>query len=386
MTADYAGGAELASLLSGERFGADYLLTGDAAAAEQKARSLCLEQTVEFPGDLLPPGPIPEQVVGRVESLVPAGEGRFRASVSFAVEVAGGDLVQLLNVLYGNVSMLPGHRLERIRLPDGFLATFPGPRFGRSGLRKLLGVPARPLLCTALKPMGLSARELAAQARSFALGGIDLVKDDHGLANQVMSPFEERVVRCAEAVAEANATTGRRCCYMPNVTAPADRVVERAHRAKALGAGALLVCPALTGFDALRLLAADEALALPLMAHPAFIGSFVTSPENGISHGALFGQLMRLAGADMTVYPNWGGRFSFSLAECSEIAQASAERMGRLPPIFPAPGGGMTTDRAPEMLRVYGREFVLLIGGGLHRRSSDLAENTRHFVGLLESL
>jgi ribulose-bisphosphate carboxylase large chain len=46
----------------------------------------------------------------------------------------------------------------------------------------------------------------------------------------------------------------------------------------------------------------------------------------------------------------------------------------------------MTTDRARDMLEVYGRDFVLLIGGGLHRRGPDLTDNVRYFVNLLESM
>ena len=45
----------------------------------------------------------------------------------------------------------------------------------------------------------------------------------------------------------------------------------------------------------------------------------------------------------------------------------------------------MTSDRAKDMLEVYGREFVLLSGGGMHRHSSDLAENARFFVNMLSS-
>jgi len=32
--------------------------------------------------------------------------------------------------------------------------------------------------------MGLTNKELAELASKFALGGIDIIKDDHGLANQ----------------------------------------------------------------------------------------------------------------------------------------------------------------------------------------------------------
>ena len=64
----------------------------------------------------------------------------------------------------------------------------------------------------------------------------------------------------AAAVAEANARTGYRSIYTPNVTAPHDQVVDRAHLARVYGAGGILISPGLTGFDAARRLA-EQALA-----------------------------------------------------------------------------------------------------------------------------
>lgn len=369
--------------LSGERFAVLYAIFAPSEAeAQQKAFSVAVEQTIEFPFELAPAN-IQEQIVGRIEQLEPAGPGRWLARISYAVETTGFELTQLLNVIFGNSSITPGVRVERFDLPDSLLVRFRGPRFGVDGLRAYLGVPERPLLCTALKPQGLSARELADLAYQFAVGGIDIIKDDHGLADQPMSPFTERVARCAEAVERANRETGRRAIYMPNVTGPADRMRENAVLAKGMGAGGLLVSPGLSGFDAMRMLADDDDIALPVMSHPAFAGSFVTSPENGFSHYALFGQLCRLAGADATVYPNWGGRFSFSKAECASIAAGSADHMGHLKPIFPTPGGGMTVDRVPEMYEVYGQQVIFLIGGGLFRSGPDLVENCRRFLEMI---
>jgi S-methyl-5-thioribulose 1-phosphate isomerase len=383
-------GKNLGDVLSGARFSVSYLLYAGEEEARLRAKDICYEQTVEFPEDITPAGPIADQIVGRIEELSPvdgpSGVRVFRALISYAVESTAGNLVQLLNVVFGNISMKPGIKVERLFLPARITSAFRGPRFGRDGLRALLGIPSRPLVCTALKPMGLSAEELAQQAYRFALGGIDIIKDDHGLNDQVFCPFEERVARCAEAVARAGSRTGRKILYMPNVTAPADRLLPAAHRARELGAGAFMVCPGLAGLDAVRVLAEEDSIGLPVMAHPAFLGSFVTSAENGFSHGALFGQLMRLSGADMTVFPNWGGRFSFTREECRQIADACAEQMGGMRTIFPAPGGGMTTDRARDMREVYGREFVLLMGGGLHRHSPDLTRNAEYFVEMVSSL
>ena len=107
--------------------------------------------------------------------------------------------------------MQPGIRVLRLDLPPSLLQQFKGPRFGREGLRALLGVADRPLLGTALKPMGLPAADLADLAYQLALGGVDIIKEDHGLTDQPFAPFAERVPRCAEAVARANRQTGYRC-------------------------------------------------------------------------------------------------------------------------------------------------------------------------------
>jgi ribulose-bisphosphate carboxylase large chain len=384
--------------LSGLRFSVVYRIAGTEEEARSRAEDIRYEQTVEFPADLTPPGDISELVVGRVErvSAVPAGgdapadspSARTDVEISYAVETAGsgGDIAQFLNVVYGNVSIKPGIRVQRLILPTEFLASFSGPRFGRKGLRDLLGVRGRPLVCTALKPMGLSSAALAELAYRFALGGIDIVKDDHGLADQPFSPFAERVARCADAVARANARTGRRSIYMPNVTGPFDLVMERCAEAKSAGAGGILVCPGLTGLDAMRVISAENSLSLPVMAHPAFLGSYVTSETNGFSHYALYGQLMRLAGADATVFPNYGGRFSFTREECAEIARGCSDPMGTVAPIFPTPGGGMTLDRVRDMVGLYGGDFIILMGGGLHRSGPDLAANSLAFISMLEEM
>ena len=283
-------GKSLKEQLSGERFSVSYLLTGEEKEARLKAKDICYEQTVEFPEDLTPAGPIADQIVGQIEQFSPverpvdgrAGAPLFRALISYAVESAAGNIVQMLNVVFGNTSMKPGVKVERLHLSRRIISAFKGPRFGRDGLRALLGVPSRPLVCTALKPMGLSASELAEQAYKFALGGIDMIKDDHGLSDQPFCPFEERAARCAEAVARASSRTGRKILYMPNVTAPADRLLPAAHRAKELGAGAFMVCPGLAGLDAVGSLRRMILLECPSWRTPRFLEA-LSPPRRTVS-------------------------------------------------------------------------------------------------------
>ena len=365
----------------GERFSVVYHIFADEAIAQEKARIICFEQTVEITEELVPEGMIRDWIVGQIEHFSPVQEGIFEARISYAVETSAFELPQLLNVIFGNTSIKTGIRVEDLELSESLLAKFPGPRFGIQGIREIVGIPDKPLLCTALKPMGKSPQELAKLAYEFALGGIDVLKDDHGLTDQPFCPYNDRVEACVEAVEKANRETGNHCIYMPNITASFQDIAERVAFAKKTGAGGLLICPGLTGFDTMRALA--ENVNLPIMSHPAFLGMTVTSPENGFAHAVIFGQIQRLAGADISVYPNYGGRFGFSRQECARISQSCLTPMGSYPSIFPSPGGGMTMEKVPDMLELYGNDVLFLMGGGLYGRSPDMAENVRYFLSLV---
>ena len=369
--------------MTGERFQVVYHIVDTEAAALEKAQAICLEQTVEVGPELVPTGFIHEHIVGRLEQFLPVTANCYAATISYAIETAAGELTQLLNVIFGNTSIKPGIRVQRLIFGEKLLAWFDGPRFGIAGLRQLVGVATQPLLCTALKPMGKSVAELAQLAYQFALGGVDIIKDDHGLTNQPFCPFTERVQACSEAVHRANRQTGKNCLYVPNITAPYQQLRERAIYAREMGAGALLIAPGLTGFDSLRALAIDNAIKLPLISHPAFLGTMVTHPHNGLAHGVLFGQLQRLSGADATIYPNYGGRFGFTREECRDIATSCREPLGNYAPIFPMPGGGMTLAKLPDLLNEYGNEVVLLVGGALYTHSLDIVANGHYILSLV---
>lgn len=340
------------------------------------------EQTIEFPFELAPAW-IQEEVVGIVEEITSIDTTTHLITISYNPDVTGGELNQFLNVLWGNVSLFPGIKIVELKLPELFLSIYKGPRFGVNGLRELFGAPTRPLVSTALKPMGSDAKTLADMARTLALAGFDLIKDDHSLANQPWATWKERVTLVARAVKEANEITGGKSRYAPSLNLPFDQIVGAAHTAKDLGAGALLVLPGITGFDSLRLLAADDSLALPIQGHPAMLGSLVTSKSEGISHGIALGTLMRIAGADISIFPNVGGRFSFTTDQCLDITEKAREKLGNLKPMLVSPAGGMTLERIPEIIDMYGKDSALLIGGALSRGS--LANNAAQMSEMVRS-
>jgi len=203
---------------SGERLRITYELgcaPGEDPAA--RARDIALEQTVELPPECVPPD-VAARMVGRVEALAPLAERRWRVAISYDPATVGSEVPQLLNLLFGNISMKPAILVTGIEWPDPLLGALGGPRLGIAGIRALCRVSERrPLLCTALKPVGLSAQQLAELCYRFALGGIDIIKDDHNLADQPTAPFRERVARCQEAVSQANGETGGHSVYFPQL-------------------------------------------------------------------------------------------------------------------------------------------------------------------------
>lgn len=355
----------------GERFAVTYRISQPYEEAKKIAELLVVEQTIEFPSELVGQR-IKSYVIGRIESVQYTDRATF-VKVSYSVEIAGNELTQFFNVVMGNVSLIPGIKVVDLELSTSLKSFLPGPRFGVEGLREILGVKERPLIATAIKPMGLTSEELAEMAYKLAKGGVDIIKDDHGLADQDFSPFAERVSKVLKAVDKANQETGRKTLYAPNVTANESTMMKRALLAKEMGAKALLVAPALAGFGSVQLLSQEAGL--PILSHPAFLGGYLSVA----THRVLFGLWQRLIGADVSIFPNHGGRFTFSLDECKEIIRGTHEPFAWLRPILPSPAGGMSVDKVKQMVDLYGNDVLLLIGGALHRMSADLEKSARIF-------
>jgi len=368
------------------RFTVTYFIRAqDAAEAKARALDIALEQTVEIPRNAVPKGYVEDEILGRLEALEKDLNGRegYLASISYSEDDVGGDFLQFLNIVFGNSSIKPGLRVEDILPSPGILELCKGPRHGIAGLRARAGIGESPLLMSAIKPVGLSTSALARLAGDFALGGMHFIKDDHGLVDQKTAPFAERLKACVEVVGEANSKSGGKASFVPNVTGPANAVLDRAKEAQTAGAGAVMVAPALAGYDVIRTLAADPEFALPIVTHPAFSGTNVVSPDGGFSHRAYFGTLHRLMGADAVIYPNFGGRFGFTRKECLSIARACAADMGGPKAIVAAPGGGMTFECVPEMREAYGRDVMYLVGGAL-LQESNLVDACRRLVAAVD--
>jgi ribulose-bisphosphate carboxylase large chain len=358
---------------SPSRLIARYRIRGDAKGIEERARTIAVEQSIEMPPAAVREPSILSDILGEVAAIADRGDGWFDVEIALASATIGDDAGQLLNMLFGNTSLHEDVVLHDAILPPELVAAFGGPTHGLDGLRRRAGAKHRALTASALKPQGLAPDALAEIAFTLAMGGLDFVKDDHGLADQVYSPFAKRVVACAKAVRKAAASTGAPTRYIPSVSGHFGEIERQLGVARDEGIDTVLIAPAIVGVSTLQgLVRAHPDFAF--IAHPTLTGAARISP-------ILYVRLFRLFGADASIFPNYGGRFGYSSRTCGEIAAGLREAWGDLKSSIPVPAGGMNVERVPEMLRFYGKDTMMLIGGALlSAPREELAAATAAFV------
>jgi ribulose-bisphosphate carboxylase large chain len=349
-----------------------YHVRCDAHSIEERARAIAIEQSVEMPVVAIDDAFVLSQIVGRVVGIAEQTSGLFEVRIRLAGETIGRDPGQLINMLFGNTSLHADVALHDAELPAELVTSFGGPRHGLHGLRRRVGAPARALTCSALKPQGLPTGKLADLAQRFADGGIDYIKDDHGLADQAYSPFAARVEAVAEALRGTAGPATPATRYVPSVSGDLDTMRQQIEVARSAGIDAVMVAPMIAGLANFHRLVREHP-DTAFFAHPTLAGAAIAPP-------LLFGKLFRMLGADAVIFPNHGGRFGYSPATCRRLATTALQDWHGLRPCVPVPAGGMTRERVPEMLDFYGPDIMLLIGGALLEAGARMVEATSAFV------
>ncbi|MDQ2801600.1 MAG: RuBisCO large subunit C-terminal-like domain-containing protein [Pseudomonadota bacterium] len=355
------------------RVTAVYRVVADAATIVARAGAIAVEQSVEMPLDAIDEAAILADVVGRVDAIADRGGGVFEVRIGLAAATIGDDAGQLLNMAFGNTSLHEDVSLAGLELPADLAALLGGPRHGLAGLRARLGAADRALTCSALKPQGLAPERLADLAHRFALGGLDFVKDDHGLADQAYSHFAARVAACALAVRRAAGITGHPTRFVPSLSGSLDAMHRQVGAVRDAGLDTVMIAPMIAGWANVQALV-RTCPDLAFIAHPTLGGAARIVPE------LLIGTLFPLLGADAVIFPNHGGRFGYSAETCRRLADNARRPPHGQRPSLPVPAGGMTLGRVPEMLDFYGPDSMLLIGGSLLAARERLTDETTAFT------
>jgi 2,3-diketo-5-methylthiopentyl-1-phosphate enolase len=313
------------------------------------------------------------------------------------------DIPALLVTVFGKLSMDGRIKLLDLRFSAAFLSAFQGPKFGIPGVRNKLAVQNRPLLMSIFKSViGHDIHGLREQFLQQALGGVDLIKDDEILFENHLTPLTKRVQICMEAAKEAEQTTGQKLLYAVNITGSTSKLAEQAEKAIAAGANAILFNVLAYGFDTLHELSSNPNINVPIMAHPAMAGAFYPSPYHGISASLLLGKLMRIAGADLVLFPSPYGSVVMPREENMAIKHTLLTtnlqedyvytREGVTPSFpnlaesFPVPSAGIHPGLVPNILRDFGQEVVVNAGGGVHGHPMGAAAGGHAFRQAMEAV
>jgi len=328
-----------------------------------------------------------EKHLGRVVSVqvhepegVQPGERYADLKIAYPDVNFSRDLPALLVTVFGKLSMDGRIKLLDLDFSPSFASAFPGPKFGIAGIRQQLGVHDRPLLMSIFKSViGHDLPNLREQFYLQALGGVDLIKDDEILFENPLTPLEKRVEACMDAARQAEEATGQKLLYAVNLTGPTSQLAANAKRAIGAGANALLFNVLAYGYDVLHELSSDADITVPIAAHPAMAGAFYPSPHYGISASLLLGKLMRLAGADLALFPSPYGSVVMPKEENLAVKAALLDPQLPVRTSFPVPSAGIHPGLVPLILRDFGDEVVVNAGGGIHGHPQGTAAGGQAF-------
>jgi ribulose-bisphosphate carboxylase large chain len=346
---------------------------------EEAVRAILTEETTgSWTGKaaVREPSWVRKGVIGGIE---PSGKG-YQVSIHLPSEIfEPGNIAQYLSVVAGNLfglSELESVRLLDLRLPDE-LVPFHGPKFGISGIRRLIGTIDRPHIGTIIKPnIGLSPEETAAVAYQAAIGGADLIIDDGLLTDQQFCPLNERVPLVMDRLDAARTETGQQTLYAVNITAMPDSILERAEGVVDRGANMVMVNVLAAGYGALQILAREPGLKVPVHVHRTMHAAMTRNPEQGMAMLPI-ARLVRMLGGDQLHIGSVSGRMRNVPAEVTRNRDAlTAPEFGHRR-AFPVVSGGINPGNVAEEMAVLGKDIMILAGVGAHGHPDGTAAGMR---------
>ncbi len=284
-----------------------------------------------------------------------------------------GGIPNILSIVAGNLfgmSSLQNVKLIDLQFPKQSVEFFKGPKFGIKGIRKIIGTlkDGRPHLGTIIKPkVGLNPKETAKVAYEAAIGGVDFLKDDETLTNQNFCPLADRVSNVMDALDRVKSETGRTVLYAPDITTETYRILDLADVALKHGANALMVDVFPSGFSAVRLLAEDSSVKVPLHVHRCMHAAMTKNPKHGISM-MVISKLVRLAGGDQLHTGAVAGKMGekgkkVEIIDCNNFLKM---QFFNLKTVFPVVSGGVHPAIVQENIENLGNDIVIQAGGGIH--------------------
>ncbi|MCI2062386.1 MAG: RuBisCO large subunit C-terminal-like domain-containing protein [Eubacteriaceae bacterium] len=287
--------------------------------------------------------------------------------IAYPVAIFEDNMPLMMASVMGNIAALPNLKLIDMEFGREFTKTFQGPKFGTDGIRKLLNVYDRPLLNNMIKPCTGYTPEVGAKLfYEAAVGGVDIIKDDELISgNRAFNKLEDRVRLNMEAVERAKKEKNEDTLYCCNITDEVSKLKENAMTVINNGGNCIMVDVVSTGLSALRALAEDPEITVPILAHACGGGAMFTSQFQGMSSHVL-NKMIRLCGADIVVNSSPYGKFDILHSKYMAITKALTGKFYDIKPSIPLYGGGIIPAVVKKTLTDAGIDCVLGVGAGIH--------------------
>lgn len=294
----------------------------------------------------------------------------------FLLDLDNRGIPDLFTFVTGNwmgFTPIPNCKWVGLELPKNVLKLFKGPKFGVEGMREIIGTKKnrRPHVGITIKPkMGVTDQGAAQQFYDAAMGGADTFKDDETYHNQWCSPLLDRVTKVYEAIDRAKSQGSHPdgdMFYVPQVTADLERSLEVADRMIAHGARGLMLNFMCTWYPALRALAEDPSINVPIHLHRASHAALTRHPRHGISL-PVTDYIARIAGGDMVHVGTARGKLGdqSKFMEIPEIIRTIQGPLEHIKPMMGISSGGLIPQNYHFSLDLMGMDIQMQNGGGVH--------------------
>jgi ribulose-bisphosphate carboxylase large chain len=220
-----------------------------------------------------------------------------------------------------------------------------------------------------VKPkVGLDPDQTAKVCYEAAMGGVDFIKDDETLVNQVFCPLEARVSKVMGALDRAKSETGQKVLFAVNVTGAPNKMVRLAEVAMDNGANTLMLDIVILGLPTVEWFLKDYDFKVPIHMHRAMHAAFTRNPKHGISMLPI-AKIARMLGGDQLHTGSGAGKMGSDEERKHElymILESLKKEWHGLKPTFPVASGGIHPGLVPANFAFFGVDFVINAGGGIH--------------------
>ncbi len=303
------------------------------------------------------------------------------------INIKGDGIPMLLTSVIGNISITHGLKLVDLAFPKEYLKDFKGPKFGIDGLRKLLKVPERPMLNNMVKPCTGHTCEVAADlVYQAAVGGCDVVKDDELISNPSFNTLEDRISAVMESIDRADSEKGEKTLYTINITSKFPEMFEYADRMVEMGANALMINFCTAGFEALRAVAEDPSIKVPILGHMDFSGAYFGGHWTGLTSMLTLAKFPRMCGADSVVVPAPYGKAEILDERYETILKTLRFPFQHIKPTLPMPSGGITQGMVEKAMKEAGNDILIGSGGGIHSHPDGPTSGAKAFRQAIDAV